>query len=200
MEPRFRIATAVHAIELEHGIAQHGIHPVADDKRRRILIPHLDTEAFIFRQTIGELPLLESPRRASTGNRIAGVAARRYLGVIRSPDSQGRRNTVGKRLRKSSLPHNIASRIDHLETRRGTDVIDRLADILRAVAGLVDADGRNIHQHGVDERLVQGIRDNLVGSIRRRSVYIRQGFAFGASHELVCEYGAVPRKRPHRAD
>ena len=198
MEPRFGIATAIHAIELEHGIAQHGIHPVADDKRRRILVAYLDTETFVFRQTIRELALLEGPRRAGAGSLIAGVATRRYLSVIRSPDSQGRRNTAGERLGKSSLPNDFASRIDHLETRRRTDVIDRLVDILRAVTSLVDAYRRNIHQHGIDKSLVQRIRNNLVRRIRRRSVNVWQGVALRASNKTVREYGTVPRKRPYR--
>ena len=198
MEPRFGIAATVHAIELEHRIAQHGIHPVADDKRRRILVPHLDTEALVFGQTLGELTLLEGPRRASTGDRIASVTARRYLGVVRSPDSQGRRNTVGERFGESPLPNDIASRIDYLETRRRTDVIDRLVDILRAIAGLVDAYGRNIHQHGIDKRLVQRIRNHLVRRICRRSVNIWQRVTLGAGNETVREYGTVPRKWPYR--
>ena len=45
VEPRLRIAAALHAEELEVRIAHHGIDLVAHDKGRRILLADFDAEA-----------------------------------------------------------------------------------------------------------------------------------------------------------
>ena len=50
VEPGLRIATALHAKELEVRIAHHGIDLVTHDECRRIFLVHLDAEALVCRE------------------------------------------------------------------------------------------------------------------------------------------------------
>ena len=58
VEPRFRIAAAVDSVELEYRVAKHGVNSVAHDKRRGIIVSDLDTQSFVFGETVGEIASL----------------------------------------------------------------------------------------------------------------------------------------------
>ena len=82
MEPRFGISATVNAIELEHSVTEHGIDSVANNKRRRILVPHLQTETLVFREPIRQIALFQRALRATVRSGIAGITASYNLGIV----------------------------------------------------------------------------------------------------------------------
>ena len=168
MEPGFRVAAALDAVELEHGVANHCVHVVADNECAGKFLAHLDAQTLVGRDPLRDVSDADGAR--GTGE-INLVAIFDVFCDARSGDDGPIGCCCGVCRYEFSLycrAERLAVFIDDLKFGSLADMVELALGIGGQVARLVHADRRNVGVQGVEVGLVQGVGNKGVCLVRCR--------------------------------
>ena len=214
MEPGFGVSGAVDPIELEQGVAHHGIDALADNECRGKLLEYLDAVAGIQ----GEVPCQFYQLAFTDGSRggvgrgfVAALVGGR--GVGSGLDFPMCRRLVASRCEFSSCGDLFALKVDNgigFGTVACGNIVEVHFRVIGQVSRLVDTDTADTQVLCVAEGLVQCVGNECVGrKILGNRTYGRNSVVFFPVGNVFAETfystavigsGSVPLHGPNRAN
>ena len=179
VEPGFRVAGTVDAVELEGRVADHRVDLVTNNKCSGILVEHLYAVAGVQLEArcLGQVADTYLARGALGAGGIASLVVCRGVGArLDIPARTGRLAGVGE---SSSCKDFVTIQVNDREvlaTGPGRNIVELLFRVFGQVSRLVDTDTAYAQVLGVTICLVQRVGDNPV---RHKVLGHRTNFRYG---------------------